>query len=201
MRVSLRVHGLGLGLLCLPLLSPAAEGLVVRAADSIWPQWQARVAVQMASVSPVNLAQWIDGSAASARGLQGGAVLGDYYFATPSFGAFRASGGLMVGVQGGAPLSAATPGGKFGLAVSSLGGAGLAVAGDNPAAMPYLGLGFTGSPWHGGLALTADLGLVAERPGAAGNVGRAVFGNQGLDGALRELRLSPVLQLGVSVQF
>jgi hypothetical protein len=77
----------------------------------------------------------------------------------------------------------------------------LAVAGDNPAAMPYLGLGFTGSPWHGGLALTADLGLVAERPGAAGNVGRAVFGNQGLDGALRELRLSPVLQLGVSVQF
>jgi hypothetical protein len=149
----------------------------------------------------VNLSQWIDGSAASTRGLQGGAVLGDYYFATPSFGAFRASGGLMVGVQGGAPLSAATPGGKFGLAVSSLGGTGLAIASDSPAAMPYLGLGFTGSPWHSSLALTADLGLVAERPGAAGNVGRAVFGNQGLDGALRELRLSPVLQLGVSVQF
>ena len=37
--------------------------------------------------------------------------------------------------------------------------------------------------------------------GATGGVGRAVFGNQGMEGALRDLRLSPVLQLGVSYTF
>ena len=66
--------------------------------------------------------------------------------------------------------------------------------------MPYLGLGFTGAAWRS-VAITADLGLVAERPSNAGGLGRAVFGNQGMDSALRDLRLSPVLQLGVRYQF
>jgi hypothetical protein len=51
------------------------------------------------------------------------------------------------------------------------------------------------------LSITADLGWVAERPGAAGQVGRALFGNQGMDSALRDLRVSPVLQLGMRYTF
>jgi hypothetical protein len=200
----IRIRCFSLVLLAMPLMGQAADGLVVRAADALWPQWQARIAVQTAGVSAWTLSQLTDGSTASARGLQGGAVLGDYYFATPSFGAFRASGGLMVGSQGGAPLASATAGARLGLAVSTLGSVGSTGSGnltDAPSAVPYLGLGFTGAPWRGSLAVTADLGLVAERPGAAGNVGRAVFGNQGVESALRDLRLSPVLQLGVSYRF
>ena len=67
--------------------------------------------------------------------------------------------------------------------------------------MPYLGVGFTGAAWRGGLEISADFGLVAERPGAAIGLGRALFGSQALDGALRELRLSPVLQFGVRYAF
>ncbi len=188
-------------LLAMPLASHAADGLIVRGADALWPQWRARIAVQTAGVSPWTLSQLTDGSTASARGLQGGAVFGDYYFATPAFGAFRASGGLMVGSQGGAPLGTAAAGVRLGLAVSSLGALGSNGLTDSPAARPYLGLGFTGSPWRGNLAVTADLGLVADHPGAAGGVGRAVFGNQGVEGAMRDLRLSPVLQFGVSYTF
>jgi hypothetical protein len=188
-------------LLAAPCASQAADGLVVRAADSVWPQWQARVAVQTAGIPPWTLSQALGTAATPGRGLLGGAVFGDYYFASPSFGAFRASGGLMVGSQGGAPVASAAAGARLGLALSTLGSLGTSVSAEGPAAVPYLGLGFTGSPWLGGLAVTADLGLVAEHPGAAGHVGRAVFGNQGLEGALRDLRLSPVLQLGVSYRF
>jgi hypothetical protein len=188
-------------LLAAPWASQAADGLIVRAADAVWPQWQARVAVQTAGIPPFTLSQPTGGTVTPGLGLLGGAVFGDYYFATPSFGAFRASGGLMVGSQGGAPVAHAAAGARLGLALSTLGSLGTNVSADGLAAMPYLGLGFTGSPWLGSLAVTADLGLVAERPGAAGHVGRAVFGNQGVEGALRDLRLSPVLQLGVNYTF
>lgn len=171
----------------------AANGLVPPAADMLWPQWRARVSLQTTSMSPLSVSRQLDAGHAS-RGLQGGSILGDYYFATPSFGSFRASGGLMMGSLGGLPLSSAAVGPRLGLSLNS----GLAqpatAGGDNNSTLPYLGLGFSGAPWRNGLAISADLGLVAER-------GRALFGNQGFDGTLRELRLSPVLQLGVRYTF
>ena len=181
-------------------LAQAADGLVAPAAETLWPRWQARIAVQSASVSPLAVSPLYDSGNAQ-RGVQGGALFGDYYFAKPSFGSFRASGGLVSGSLSGLPMVNAAAGRLLGLSLSSssqpLNGVGL----DNPGTMPYLGLGFTGSPWHNGLAITADLGLVAERPSAAAGVGRAVFGNQAMDSALREMRLSPVLQLGVRYSF
>lgn len=171
----------------------AAGGLVPPPAETLWPQWQARVSLQTAGMSPLSVSRQLDLGQPS-RGVQGGAILGDYYFATPSFGSFRASGGLMMGSLGGLPVSSAVAGPRLGLSLNS-GLAPPATPGaEHNSTLPYLGLGFSGAPWRNGLAISADLGLVAER-------GRALLGNQGVEGTLRELRLSPVLQLGVRYTF
>jgi hypothetical protein len=104
----------------------------------------------------------------------------------------------MVGSLGGLPVSSAAAGPRLGLSLNS-GLAPPAVSGadvnsGHSNTVPYLGLGFSAAPWRNRLAISADLGLVADR-------GSALFGNQGLEGTLRELRLSPVLQLGVRYAF
>jgi hypothetical protein len=190
---------LSLALLASPMAAVAADGLATPRAETLWPQWQARISVQTAAVSPLALTSLAD-QGAVAQAWQGAAVLGDYYFATPSIGSFRASGGLMMGAQGGAPRLAASAGPRLGLAVQSGDVGGLQGA-ENNGLMTYLGLGFSTTALRHSLTLTADLGLVAGRPGAAGGVGRAVFGNQGMEDASRELRLSPLLQVGMRYSF
>ncbi len=197
--MNIRRIQVGLALLGLASAAIAADGLNVPSAETLWPRWQARIAVQAASVSPLTLSRLFDG-AAPQRGVQGGALLGDYYFATPSFGSFRASGGLVSGSLGGLPLAAGSAGPLLGLSVNASAQP-LATGSEPPGTLPYLGVGFTGSPWLHGLAISADVGLVAERLSAASGVGRAAFGNQAMDNALRELRLSPMLQLGVRYTF
>lgn len=197
----IRLHLVFAACLAAAPAAQAADGLVAPAAATLWPRWQARIAVQAASVSPLKVSGLIDAGAAQ-RGVQGGAVFGDYYFARPAIGGFRASGGLMSGTQGGLPLTqASTAGSLLGVSLSSVALPINGVATEASSALPYLGLGFTGAPWRNGPAISADVGLVAERPSAAVGVGRAVFGNQAMDSAVRELRLSPVLQLGVRYSF
>lgn len=175
----------------------AGEGLVVPSAESLWPQWRARVTVYSSTLSPLNPWRLQEGNNTPRAG-QGGALLGDYYFAQPSIGSFRASGGLMFGAMGGAPLWQAAASPRLGLAVQNTS----AVPGaEAPGTVPYLGLGFTTAAWRNRLSLSADLGWVAEQPSAIGGVGRAIFGNQGWDTALRDIRLAPVLQLGVRYAF
>lgn len=69
-------------------------------------------------------------------------------------------------------------------------------------AAPYVGLGYVGLAAKGGWGLKADVGIVAESTGSLRS-GRAAFGNAGAtwDGALRDLRFTPLLQLGVSYAF
>ena len=67
--------------------------------------------------------------------------------------------------------------------------------GDN-ATLPYLGFGYTGLSARSGWSFSADLGLVAQTPG-----GIKVIRSQSLDDAVREMRLAPLLQLGVSYAF
>lgn len=176
----------------------AAEGLVVPSAETLWPRWQARIAVQAASVSPLATVNLFDAGSAQ-RGVRGGALFGDYYFATPSFGSFRASGGVVSGSLAGLPLASAGAGTRLGLSVSGI-NLPLYATGHEPAtASPYLGLGFTSTTlWRSGLSISADIGLVAEHPAPSLGTGRAVFGNQAME---RELRLSPLLQLGVRYAF
>ena len=196
------------------LACQAGQGLAAPQADTWWPQWQARLSLQAAPLASTHLPS--NGLAqpglAAQRGVQGGALLGDYYFARPlAAGHFRASGGLMVGTLGGAPLNfaqaaststgmAALP--RLGLSLLSPSAAPSGMlATENADPVPYLGLGYSGSVWRNSISLTADLGMVSERPAAAGNVGRALFGNQGMNQALRDMRLSPVLQLGMRYTF
>lgn len=187
----------------------AGQGLAAPQADTWWPQWQARLSLQTLPLAGQSLTG--HGNAAlgmtTRRGVQSGALLGDYYFARQLAGHFRASGGLMVGSPGGAPVSfvsapASAAPARLGLSLSNASAPAPGIqASDSAEAVPYLGFGYSGSLWRDSVSLTADLGLVSERPSAAGSVGRAVFGNQGMNQALRDMRLSPVLQLGMRYTF
>ncbi len=200
---------IGLSLGVLGASAVAGDGLSAPAADEVWPQWQGRVILQT-SRSPLLQSPSLWNAAPNATAATGGSVLGDYYFGTQGLkGRFRASGGLLLGSPAAASMGLA--------AGSSARGSGLALASSLPAvsvldaaagrndadaltAAPYLGLGYSGPIWHSGFSLTADLGVMAERVDGSGRV-RGVFGSQSLDGAVRELRFSPVLQLGVRYAF
>jgi len=152
----------------------AADGLAAPDGRVLWPQWQARLSLTGTQLVPVSLVD--------RGGLSTSVVVGDYYFNAPglrlpaSMGGLRASSGLLsTSLRGPLGVSAET--------------------------QPYFGIGYTGLAVKGGWGVTADLGLALENPAGAKGLGRAVFGNQGFDGALRELRLSPVLQLGVRYAF
>jgi hypothetical protein len=157
-------------LVSLPLLLPAvvlaSQGLVAPAAETLWPQLQARISVQTAALPPLSLSTALD--RAGPRSSGSAALLGDYVFAARRFGSFRASGGIVLG-HGGWGSEATW-------------------------SQPYLGLGFTSAALLEGLSITADLGWVSEQP-------RALFGTQGTQQALREMRVAPVMQLGLRYAF
>jgi len=188
-------------------VAAAADGLVPPDGHDVWPQWQARLTVSTTKLAPVSLSAWTDPAAATHNSLQSGALLGDFYFDTPglrlpaSLGGLRATGGLMAGARGlawGGP-TVSRAGVRAGLTAQST--AAPFASDSSGDTVPYLGVGYTGLAVKGRWGITADLGLIAENPGGASRVGRALFGNQGLDNSLRELRLSPVLQVGVSYSF
>lgn len=165
--------------------------------DIVWPRWQARVGLAATDAEVSRL-----GTADS------GLVLGDYYFARLNLGAssggLRATGGLLLGASTAARTSA--------LADSSVlrAGRGLnltflrsqrAFAYNAPStefapaslgATPYLGVGWSSSSLTGTWGLSADLGFTA---------GRSAPGGRSLDELLRDLRLAPVMNLGVSYAF
>ncbi len=184
----------GLGLAWASAGAVAGPGLAVPSPEALWPQWGARVALHTSAYSPVGA---IALAPADGRQAVGASLLGDYTFATPGFGSFRASGGLLFGSAGGAPMLLANGPSRVGLALLQADGG----SAENMATLPYLGLGFSSQLFGPQLAVSADLGWVAERPGALGGLGRAVFGNAGAAEAWRQLRVSPVLQLGLRYAF
>lgn len=132
-------------------------------------------------------------------------LLGDYYLTGPVFGGEGASGGLRL-TSG---LAIGPRDGTSALPPSRLGGglswnlpessSGLADRHGARVALPYIGLGYTGLA--AGWGLSADIGLGGLRPGervrfGAGNPTAAQFEN-----LLNDLRLAPVIQLGVSYAF
>lgn len=172
----------------------AGDGLVVP--DATWQRWQARIAVSTYE---------------SSTRLAAASLVGDYYFQglrlgeSGRTGGFRATSGLLLGA-GSAALGAAgvpirlTGGmalGRLSLSAMPLG----AEPVDAGSTLPYLGVGYTSVAAGGGWGFTADLGVVAQNPSASTALGRALFGSQSVDAAFRNLRLSPVLQLGVRYNF
>jgi len=108
-------------------------------------------------------------------------LMGDHYFASDL--GLRASGGLLIGVTG---------------------TSGVRLGSTSRRAMPYVGLGYStgglsANRW-GGWGLSADIGLQASQ-GGDWPLGRALESPAGMGDLLRELRLTPVLQLGVSYAF
>lgn len=187
----------------------AAEGLAVSRDQTAWPQWQARLS--LSTYTPAQrfaFGEAVESVSPGRLPVRSGVLLGDYYFSSwrPSWlapqGGFRATSGLMVGTRSMAaaePAIADRAGARFSLAVQPLGRGAPSEATNGT--VPYLGIGYTGLWLKGGWGVSADLGLTAENPAGAARFGRALFGNQGTESALRELRLSPLLQLGVSYSF
>jgi hypothetical protein len=191
------------GMLSLAMAGAAAadgRGLVVDPERLTWPALRARVQL---STEPLSSALGtLDSAAARPRSA---ALFGDYYVSRPFFGTtggVRLTSGVVTGPRGAVfgPGQATAPG-PFGFSSVSRGASPTFVDpnGDANQTLPYLGIGYSGSSLRGGWGFSADLGLTAQNGGNQ-RLARSVM-SQTLDDTLRELRLTPVLQLGVSYRF
>ena len=169
------------------------DGITASTEQLQWARWQGRMTF---GAEPAGLR------------LNTVSLMGDYYFTgalagSRSSGGFRATSGLMVGPRSQSWLGqpGLSAGSAFSVGTQAFGQtAAPPAAGDTPsdtATLPYLGLGYTGLSLRGGWSFNADLGLVARSPSNVVKFGRS----QSLDDSVRELRLSPLLQLGVSYSF
>jgi hypothetical protein len=179
-----------IGLIATPAMAMEGDSLSLNPDQLAWARWQGRLS--LGTASPIKV------SSAS--------LMGDYYFGRSlvgpgSAGGFRATSGLIFGPR--TSLAAGQPGFAAGSAFSIgsrlFGQAAMPytsdTTGDN-ATLPYLGVGYTGLSARSGWSFSADLGLVAQTPS-----GIKVIRSQALDDAVREMRLAPLLQLGVSYAF
>jgi hypothetical protein len=180
----------------LPLAAQAQGGDGLTFDRSVpWPRLQARM-----SVMREPLGAQTDGRAFSSALPSRSSItlLGDYYL-TPSFiddyvGGVRATSGLML-----APHSRALNAGSLGMPGVGLNprrtvpGAPVDPAVESPSAVPYLGIGYTGMASRSGWGFSADVGVIrlGPSPGAAPSA----------EELIRELRLTPVVQVGVSYSF
>ena len=184
------------------------EGLTADLENLAWARWQGRMSLG------TTLPAWHSAfGTGDTMGLKVDSVslVGDYYFSRSlagqrRSGGFRTTGGLIHGprsqLSGALPLFG-TPGAAF-TSERHLIAAGDAAGSDGPAdiaTLPYLGIGYTGLSLKGRWRFNADVGMMALSPGNGVKLGKVANGTQSLDDLLREMRLAPVLQLGVSYSF
>lgn len=161
-------------------------------------RWQARV--QLSQVDGLDAS-----TGRSARSLSA-ALLGDYYLTRSGLGdgvrgGLRATGGLMMGplsvTQSGSGLTLSPQSMSLGqsLAVGLRAVGSLADRNDGGSTLPYIGIGYSGISARGGWGFSADLGLINRNSLRLGNSLGSV------DEALRENRLMPVLQFGLSYSY
>jgi hypothetical protein len=180
----------------------AQSGLTIHPDQVPWPKLQARIG--LATPSPLVTDLW---GAGSASNVQAGRVLGDYYFLGHGLsfgsahisGAFRATSGVLLGANGPSLSMSTVP--QFGWSVSAqqqpLGAQAQGWSDpDTNHGLPYVGVGYTGLSLKGGWGFTADVGVLAMNPGSGLRITK-----QSLDDTLRDLRVTPVVQLGVSYSF
>jgi hypothetical protein len=180
----------------------AQNGLLVPTTTTNWPQWQGRLALSLSPPTSNDSPRW-----------RSGGLLGDYYFyrhtmssPTAPRGGFRATSGLMFGSASPrllAGLGAGVTSG-YGLGLNRT-GLGLRADGWSSDAdhttTSYLGMGYTLLSLRGGWGLSADIGLATiPRLNTALGPGSSV-GRSGLEDNLRDSRLTPLLQLGLSYSF
>jgi hypothetical protein len=174
------------------------QGLWLGSDSALGPRVQARVGLNVGAAPA-------DGSAAPWQP-PSGVFFGDYYFSRTRLGegkvnaGFRATSGLMLGQRS---QAMGTPALSFGssLGLTTLRQARGGVPGiDLPpepwAAVPYVGVGWSGASLKGGWGVSADFGFAGRS-----DAGLRITGVQSLDDVLRELRLTPMALLGVSYAF
>ncbi|HEU5294144.1 MAG TPA: hypothetical protein VFU71_05100 [Burkholderiaceae bacterium] len=173
------------------------QGLTIDGDRTSWPLWQARLQLATEPLTPALSS--FDGASLRPRSA---ALLGDYYVTRPYLGqtgGLRVTSGVVAGTRGAVfGPGQATPPGSFGISTLSrpVSGAPIDGSGDSTLAWPYLGVGYSDSSLRSGWGFSADLGLAAQNVGAA-----RWLGSQALDDIVRDMRLTPVLQLGVSYRF
>ena len=187
-----------------PAMAADGEGLMPNSDRLPWARWQGRLSLGTVS------APWRLGVESPALKLSSASLMGDYYFGPSLAGAgklggLRATGGLIFGPRG--ALSSGQPGvtgaNAFSIGTRLFSQSPMPYSLDAPsenATVPYLGVGYTGLSVRNRWSFSADLGLVAQSPGTV-RLGRVVSGGQGLDDVIRDMRLAPLLQLGVSYSF
>lgn len=140
-------------------------------------------------------------------GVQRARLLGDYFLTGPGFGQGDVAGGLRLtsGVMvGPAQDTANLPPPRLlgGAAQRPLGPtAWREPDGGQRVALPYIGLGYTSASARDGWGLSADIGLGGMRPGERLRLGQAQGTAAQAERVLNDLRLAPVIQLGVSYAF
>jgi hypothetical protein len=186
----------------------AADGLTPPEGTDVWPRWHARIALATEHTA----LPWAGEETGTGSRLQGLSLIGDYYFmqsvpglslAFPS-GGLRATSGLIYGPERSlASALRSVPRAAEHISFGqSAGIAGIAGPGaDAAATKPYFGLGYTGHSLRYGVSLSADIGMMVLNPGGTVRLGRAVGNSAMFEDALREMRLEPVLQIGVSYAF
>jgi len=204
------LSGVGIALLLCTSQAAAADGqgLAIKRDAAPWSTWQGRVSV--GSGSTFWRSSLVDADATRPTSMS---LMGDYYFTRSLLGfatqgGFRATSGLIVGPR------AQAWSGQPGLGAGSAFSVGSRLFGSNTGAvpylrdpstetatLPYLGVGYTGLSARGRWSVSADLGLVAQNPSTAVRLGRLFGSGQNLDDIVRDLRMSPMFQLGVSYAF
>jgi hypothetical protein len=185
-----------------------AEGIKVDAGGGYWFGSETRLHLQAQPLATPSLR--LGEAAAPSLPLRqplAASVTGDYYFssalldgAQPRNG-FRASGALLIR-ESGISLSDVAMASRSGV---GLGRPARLSLGDAQAysvsTLPYVGIGYSDVSLKNGWGWWADVGLVVQSPGNAVGLGRVLSGTQGVDELMRELRMAPMVQLGVNYSF
>lgn len=157
-----------------PVLA-GGNGLLA-APDAFGSRWQARIEID--TIPNYNLGAGIPLGASSI--IQMTRLLSDYQLDTLRLGqtsGLRLTGGVLLNSR--LPIAGADPRGAW----------------------PYFGIGYAGNGARGDWGFTADVGLAAQNPGAVGRFGGVFNGRVDLNDALRDLRLQPMIRLGVTYNF
>ncbi len=173
--------------------------------QSSWARWQGRLTLGIAApMARLDAQRQVPRLAAAS-------LMGDYYFPWPTaesgrLGGFRATTGLMYGERAllGSASSSVAAGSPFSIGSRTVSQVPMPYSSDSwsdPVTLPYLGLGYTEYSLRNRLSFTADLGLVARDLASAARLGRVAGGGQSLDDAIRNIRLAPLVQVGVSYSF
>jgi hypothetical protein len=192
----------------LPAMAADKDGPNSSSDQIQWARWQGRLSLGTPA------AAWRLGVEAAAQKYNSASLMGDYYFSSALAGAnqvggFRATSGLIMGPRGtlgslGAGQPSVAGGNAFTIANRAFGPSALPYANDlatETATAPYLGVGYTNLSLRSHWGFSADLGLIGQGATNGVRLGRTFSGGAGLDDAVRDLRMAPMLQLGAYYSF